>query len=1081
MYKDVPSVAIGMERSLHSVLPPVAASILTHHLVRLLTEYWSQDRVATLTPHLFASLLAAGMVSIGNCSSSFESGKFAISTVQARMHSATLLLVPGTMHVLMFRGRIISRLASTDELYDLVLVWALPYLLHCGVLMLSESSPYAMSNILFPKDQNTLRGALIPMAVSLAASLSMQQRYIIPICHAVSYQFNGHDLPSTVVVSLYLTLATLSILFALWTYGRKSSVTNEVLFGEYHEDIVQLSVSFGGLLLGKSFGIPWNLTPLPILAFLGLSVWVTTRMLRYLSIFLFVIHAGGIVLFGYRFAAIDMTIPLALPGLSLGLIRFGMVAVVGSILIGLVAGFAVRPPGGIGAALLRRIDVAGIILLAYTMVLMVLELTLLKRPVPNQELAGKEVDTGPQDDDYLYDHATAFLTSALLIGVTMTSQRFKIISTKAAIVAVSLAIGKSLAVLIDANESDGRIRTEVKLEHRATRLLFRAIVSAVLLVVMLAPKAFLAPIHIKTSGRYKRSLADGKPVAAITPGTYRIIMVYTLVILPITLLATIPYVFKPFVMAMSVHYGGGAYYSMAPPISEMIGCALALWGISALSMLNHYLPDGGAETWKKASALILLMGFGVAVSAPTVPEWIVGEDSAGVSNPYAAISSLGSKLVTEGKSRTGGWGILSACLATLLAISGPLELRERRSPTGKKDQFFLFRLMAFSILFGSGVSWFITIQSMSQEHFLVMIVTTVGCMVVSFFGTVTCVLGYFLELENIDEVDQIAKVWVGAFAVFGFLTGTPQFGVRDDSIHAFGTGGWLSTYLTVSCCVTLSLACVLSARPTKNSATQGLGNLSCVASWLLAISVLYGQFGVAGMDYAFDVTNVLGIPISVFGTFVAAPILLVLDGEVSSARRGRVSRVSTTNAKAPKSIIGLQLKNLNSSNRLVPLIAGTAAVFLAATFYTILLRGSFLFDDAVAKSHVDVFAKVFGKERDVLATMAEKSMSHSQALVTSARLAGSGVWTSDSIFGPLLHLGGFVSTLPSLYFFITQQWKSTPVPKAQVTLALPLTLIPLVLCRGIPSLVASALIGLLGGFYQLISFSNKAQRSQMRI
>ena len=77
----------------------------------------------------------------------------------------------------------------------------------------------------------------------------------------------------------------------------------------------------------------------------------------------------------------------------------------------------------------------------------------------------------------------------------------------------------------------------------------------------------------------------------------------------------------------------------------MIGFALTLWGVACLSMLNHYLPDGGAETWKKAAALTLLMGVGVAFSAPTVPEWIAADDGFGITNPYATISSLGSRLV----------------------------------------------------------------------------------------------------------------------------------------------------------------------------------------------------------------------------------------------------------------------------------------------------------------------------------------------------------------------------------------------------------------------------------------------------
>jgi hypothetical protein len=1094
-----------MERSLHSVLPPVSASILSHHLIRMLLNYWGLDRVATCAPLLFALLLVAAMMVLGCASNSFEntnttsSSSFAISISAARIHSVLLLLVPGAMHIVMFRRRILSRDASFDELYDLVLVWTVPYLLHCGLLLLPEreqhphnnhkGSPYEMNNIaLFPKDGqlSTLRGALIPMATSLAASLAVQQRYLIPLCQAVSYQFNGHDLPSTIVVSVYLTAATLTTLFAAWVYGRKSTLTNEPLFEDYHEDIVQLSISASGLLLGKAFGMPWNLTPLPILAFLGLSVWVTTRMLRYLSIFLFVVHAAGVVIFSYRFAAMDVKVALAIPGgMQLGLVRFGMAAVIASLLVGTVTGLAVRPSGGVGASFLKRVDVGGILLWIYTLVLTILELTLLKRPVPNQELSGKESDIGGtgEDDDFVYDHATALLTSMLVIGVGLFSQRYKIISQKSAILVLSFAMGKAIAIIMDASEMDNKIRNQTKQERKAVELFLRSIVASLLFVVMLAPRAFLKPIHIKTTVRYKRSVSNGKKVEGIPAGAYRLIIVYSLVILPLTLIATIPYVLTPLVMALSAHYGGGAYYSMAPPLSEMIGFALTLWGISCLSLLNHYLPDGGGETWKKAAALTLMMGVGVALSAPTVPEWIAGDDGMGVSNPYASISSLGSRLVDQGRSRTGGWGILSASLATLLAITGPLELRERRDPSGQKDKFLLLRLMTFSIMFGSGVSWFIAIQSMSQEHFRVLFVTAVSCMSVSFFGTVAAVLGYFLELDNFDEVDQVARVWVGAFFVFTLLSGLPQLILKNSTVHAFGVGGWLSTYLVVCCCITLAVACVLRARPVRNQETRRLGNLSCVTSWVIANIVLYGQYGVAGLDDAFDVTTVMGISASVFGTFLVAPILLALEGEVSNDRRGRVQRVSGTNAKPPKQSMGFTLTNLGPSNRLVPLVMGVVMVFLLATVYTILLRGSFLVGGSAAKSVKDVVAKVaYGNRKGIdLKTLVEKSISNSQALVTSAGLAGSGIWTSNSILGPLLHLGGLVATLPSLFLLIAQLWSGTSAPKAQITLALPLNLIPLILCRGIPSLRAAAIIGMLGGLFQLLNLQRHDQRSHMRI
>jgi hypothetical protein len=47
----------------------------------------------------------------------------------------------------------------------------------------------------------------------------------------------------------------------------------------------------------------------------------------------------------------------------------------------------------------------------------------------------------------------------------------------------------------------------------------------------------------------------------------------------------------------------------------------------------------------------------------------------------------------------------------------------------------------------------------------------------------------------------------------------------------------------------------------------------CVLSWVGAIAVLYGRYGVAGLNINSDVTAFLGVPTSVLGTIVVVHIL----------------------------------------------------------------------------------------------------------------------------------------------------------------------------------------------------------------
>jgi hypothetical protein len=1066
-----------------------------------------RDAAAISAPFLFAGCLVAGMMWIGSCPTSFANANtngavsvsekngtpsFVLSTRLAQGHVGLILLTPATMHVATCLRRIVSLYASSDDFFDWILVTVVPYLMLYALVLLHGSgmslSPYqAAVQHMLPGvgggaggGDNTLRGAALPAILSVVASWALQQRYLIAICHSFSYHFMGTQSPAW-LISTYWTAATVSLCFSFLVWGRISGSTGAPLFGEYHEDIVQLGLAVAGLALGKAFGLPWNFTPLPILAFLGLSLWITSRMLRYLSIFLFVLHATGVVIFTYRFAGIDSKIALALPGVEMGLARFGLVGVMASVLVGLATGLSVRPSGGFGAKTLRRIDLTGLVLIVYSVVLMVLEITLLKRPVPTKELLGMEDEADEiGDEEMLYDHSLALLTSMVLIGIALFMKRVKIISSRTSWVIIALAMGKAVSLYIDEAEADG-----TALNERTTgwEVFLRAIIASLLCIVMFAPRAFLVPVHLKTATRRRRAMGTGE--SELPSGTVRTIVIYAFFVLPIALVAAIPYVLFPLVGAVSGNYRGDNYYSATPPISELAGSAISLWGLSCLSMLNYYLPNGGGDVWKKASALAFLMGIGIFFAAPTLGA-SVGEAA---SNPYAAISSLGSDLISRGKSRTGGWGLLSATLATLLALTGPLELKERKDSSGRKDSFLLFRTMVFSLMFGAGAAWFVIMQSMSETEPIFLVLTAVSCMTLAFLGTVTAVLGCFLELENFDEVDQVAKMWMAALPIFLPVTGIPQL-FQPAKAHPFGAGGWATTYLVVCGIAAISIALALRSRSTKSSTSRGLGNAICVISWGCAIAVLYGRYGVAGLDVDFDVTTFFGVPASIFGTFLVSPILLGLEGEKSSEAR-RIKRVS---AAAPKSIGGsifrLNLPTLKRSNQFYPLLMGTILVFLGASAYAILIRGSgffaFLGGTSIARSHSELFSNVFGSTgssegEDDLAALAKKTILHSQALMASAKLAGSGFWTSDSLIGPLLHLGGIVAVLPSLYLLHRTRWVGAMVPLSQITLALPLNAVPLILCRGIPSLQAAALVVIASGLMQVLSLKDADRQSNMRI
>ena len=1107
-----PSTLASIEQTLHALLPLVASSICTVRFGAFSESEFGRDVSGVLAPYIFALLLAAAMMTLGcatprdessssgtngmvkttsatinvvdNDKESSGNGKrssisFIISSPIAFGHTAVLLVGPLAMHLATSLGRILSFYASTDDLYDILLVATVPYLIQYTITWMHETtwrpSPYASPRL---GHSTSFTGVLRPVLVGLVASIALQQRYLITFSHDFSYQFVGTKSPAW-LISLYLTSAALTLIFTMSVWGRVSTKTNELLFGEYHDDVVQVALSLIGMLLGKGLGLPWNFTPLPVLAFLGLSLWLTTRMLRYLSIFLFVVHATGVVVFTYRFAGIEETVGLPIGAIQLSLVRFALAVVSSSILIGLVAGISVRSAGGYGNAWVRRFDLGGVVFILYQLILMALEISLLKRPVPASELVGVMSDEA-EADDMLYDPFWAFITSSLCVGVSIFMHRIKIISGKSWGIISSLAIGKIVAIYVDS--LNGSTGSKSKEPASGSGVFWRSLLTTALCIVLCCPRFLLKPIYVKTSARYRRAIANGSGNTQLSPGTNRVAILYVFFILPIALVSSAQFVLVPLLKAIKSDFQGLAYYNLNPPASEVIGFALTLWGTASLFMLNYYLPDGGGEVWKKLAALGFLSGLGIFFAAPTL-----GFAGEAMYNPYASISSVGIQVLSRGKSRTGGWGLVAAGLATLLAVTGPLELKERRTDSVRRDKLLLFRSMVFSIMSGGGAAWFIIMQIMSDAPWLVLLLTGLSCLAISFLGTISAVLGFFIELEDMEEVEQVFSIWLMAVPIFLPVTGLPQF-LHIESSHPFGAGGWLSTYLVICSSAAFAFAISLRSRSTKNALTRGIANLSVVLSWAFAIGVLYGRYGVAGLDVNYDVTTVFGIPASIFGTLVLSVLLLALDGEKSEADRSRTKRVTSQTQRRTTSSFGLVLEDLTSANLWVPLVVGTASVFILASLYAVLLRGaafvSFLGGENAARSHEDVFSNIFGDQKDEhdLATLATKAISHVKALSISARLAGAGFWTAQGMIGPLLHLMGIAAVLPSLWFLVSQGWAMKAQAASPIVIVcLPLNAIPLVVSRGIPSLQAAAMLGLAGGLIQVLMGRRAAYASKMRI
>lgn len=1091
---------------LHSILPLAAPAVLADRAVPALVREAGPATGGALAPHLFLGLLVAAMAACAGAESSFREGEGegeggssgsgsgsgshsgshsgsghrplstappptgpprAIAPADGTVLSLVLVLVPPLMHLASHRGRIGSPLAGWDDVPGLILALTVPYALHCRLIAGAGHRGVVWWGPALPRPLGR-PGRLASAAATAAAAAALLLNCVLPVCSSVAYSLHGHGAPSPTLTALWLAISAGTAAAAGGLWNLLGPDGRSPLLGELHEDALQLLLSASGLGLGMACGLPWNLLPVPVLALLAGTLYVTTLEIRYFAMVLLLTGALGTYFVQYRYLYLDRTVGTLL-GREVPVYRLGQIALLSGLLLLTSAGLVYRSPGGWAGEYVRDLDLAGIMLGLYATLLVPVEATLL------HSFAGSQMEgQGWDGDEYsgTYRPYMALLSGGVLIAVSWHLLRTRCIKPISAIVTSSMSLGKVFALLSGAPASDGD--EEADGPSPIADLVLGSFAASMLLMVLFLPTSVLTPPahHSKRSAAKKRALGpSGKPAGTSpSPGrTNATLLGYCGLVLPATILLCIPSVLTPLSAAMRAR---NAYYKSSPPITQILGFATSLWGVASLSVANHLLPEGGSDAWRKASALAFFLGLGLYLTAPAVP-W--ASDRGSPSIAFASVSSLGAEM---GESSSGGWGLVSAALATLLALIGPLELRERRDRSGKRDQTHVLRLMVFSILFGCGIAWFVVIQSMSGEPFLSLFVTAFTCVTIAFLGTVTCVLGYCVESQNYDEVQQMAKIWLGTLLVLFLVSGSPTM-LSNEGSAAFGLGGWLSTYLSVSSLVSLAFTAASRCRREKIPASLALGNFFCILSWAFAVISLYGQFGLASIGVSNG--SFFGVPVSVIGTFSLAPILSFLEGETSESNRRRVA-VSTSGKKIRR--LGISFQSLAKANKFINPLAGTVLVFLSASLYAIFLRGCGWFVSGDFNQNNDGFANVKEFLDKAIRNKHEDPMKNilgSKVIISAAKLAGTGFWTSKSIIGPVLHLAGVVALVPSLYMLIMYSWAGTPFSLRNVLVFLPLNLFALAFCRGIPSLWAASLVGIIGGGSQALSIRQNTYTSHMRM
>ncbi len=852
----MPMMVTFLERILYSTLPIVSAAVMAASCYGLVSSSTvsaiSLDSMATLMPYVFAFHLTLGIWLVGSASSSsavtgseewrdfspsitrqkqrhrqrdtgisskydksgskLQSHECAIHPRDGRMLSCLLVFLPSFIHIITFRLRMVgySSYASWDDLFDFILVSTVPYTLHYllafnGTVINERwrrSLPWLLKAGTSPVEGGTLRGASIPMAISLLGCMAFQHRFLVPLCARASYIINGHGgVISSIAATSLLTLGTVFAYTSVWFLGRKTN-KDEYLLGEYHEDFFQLLVAVSATCYGLSCGPKWTFLPVPMLLAESLALWVLTKHLRYALLTAFVYFTVASILVAYRLTFLKESVEI-LPGLAIIMKTFANLAMFASIWLILLVGLFLRAPGGFCSRLMRKYDITGICLTIYCIVLVLMEFALLPEPMPLYSRDNFEIGRVA-----VYTPRISYFTGFLSLIIICHVKAQNLISVGSTLLSSSISVGKVFAVMIESSLD----------AYDSLGMLYRRWAATLLLLVSICGPYLLKSMHVNMPWRYwrKRQDVNSKPSSTRNLPRFASLtaILYCAILLPIVIVTFVHLVLRPLLGILT-----GINSGTSPKLSEIIGYSASLWGASVLSIINHFSPNGGAELWRRISALAFVIGLFISFAAPAFPGNSRTSSSSDISYAFVSVSNFD----VEDNATTGGWGLVSAFLAILLALLGPLELREIRDSSGRRDTRRLLRLVIFGMMFGCGLSWFITMQSMSKDIFIPIFVTTFSCMVISSMGTVAAVMGYFLDSSEFAEAEQLANIWAGlAFPVF-FVISSISLTAHS---HPFGIGGWASTYLSVCALLSGAFCVTVRMRHDKTSITRGYGNMS---------------------------------------------------------------------------------------------------------------------------------------------------------------------------------------------------------------------------------------------------------------
>jgi hypothetical protein len=157
-----------------------------------------------------------------------------------------------------------------------------------------------------------------------------------------------------------------------------------------------------------------------------------------------------------------------------------------------------------------------------------------------------------------------------------------------------------------------------------------------------------------------------------------------------------------------------------------------------------------------------------------------------------------------------------------------------------------------------------------------------------------------------------------------------------------------------------------------------------------------------------------------------------------------------------------------------------------AVFYVLFFRGcpldmnKFHGYEAIISTFQAIGEDTTSSFEEVVSTL-YSHMNHHNLIIVASKLAGSGFWTSEYLYGPFLHLFGVILILPFWIHYAKYTLDGKRQTSSFITLCVSLCAFPLLFCYGIPHLRAASFLGLVVGVVHAMNMNRIQWAERMQI